>query len=92
MKNCSPPIVKYVRSFKNYSKGILCNELSNVSWSSVLLAPNVDVALDNFSNIFLSIVNKVAPFRRMRFRKDSEPWMTAEIIGEIKKRDLLLQR
>ena len=61
----SQPLVKNVRSLKNYSEVALCRELCNVSWAEVLLAPNVDIALDLFCRIFHCIIDKVAPFRRI---------------------------
>ena len=63
-----------------------------LDWSSVYLAPNVDVALENFNSLFLSVINRVAPVRKMRFKKDSQPWMTGEILNGIRKRDLLFHK
>ena len=54
-----------------------------------MLAPNVDVALDNFCSILRSIVDKIAPVLRVRLRTDTEPWMTADILSLIKERNAL---
>ena len=67
------PVVKAIRCFRNYSKITFCSELRFLDWSSVYLAPNVDVALENFNSLLLSVINRVAPVRKMRFKKDSQP-------------------
>ena len=91
-KSFSPPITKTVRSFANYSVSIFREELRKINWSSVYLAPNVDIALENFSFLFQSAVDRIAPFRRIRIRKDTQPWMTSEILGHIRKRDNLFSK
>ena len=67
------PVVKAIQCFRNYSKITFCSELRILDWSSVYLAPNVDVALENFNSLLLSVINRVAPVRKMRFKKDSQP-------------------
>ena len=39
VKQASSPLVKNIRSFKNYSKTAFCDLLKSESWSPVLLAP-----------------------------------------------------
>ena len=91
-KAFSLPTTKIVRSFTNYSKSLFCDELRKIDWSNVYLAPNVDIALDTFNSLFLSVVNRIAPLRKIRIRKDSQPWMTSEILGHIRKRDNLFAK
>ena len=85
------PVIKFIRCLKNYSKIALCDQLRKLNWSPVYLAPNVDVALENFNSLFLSVIDKVAPTRRMRF-KDSQPWMNGDILSSIRKRDALFAK
>ena len=66
--------------------------MRKIDWSNVYLAPNVDIALDTFNSLFLSVVNRIAPLRKIRIRKDSQPWMTSEILGHIRKRDNLFAK
>ena len=86
------PVVKSIRCLKNYSKALFCHELRKINWSPVFSAPNVDVALDSFNSLFLTVINKVAPIRKMRFKKDSQPWMNGEILNGIRKRDALFAK
>ena len=85
---CSP-IIKKIRSLKSYSPQYLCTELRKCDWKPVLLAINVDEALANFVSIFHGVLDKVAPIKDVRVRKNSEPWMTSDILACIKKRNKL---
>ena len=80
----SLPIIKTIRSLRNYSKSIFCEKLHSLDWSLVYFAPNVDIALDNFNRLFLTVVDAVAPLRKIRLRRDTQPWMTAEILSNIR--------
>jgi hypothetical protein len=81
------PLIKHVRSFKNYSKEALCDRLRLTDWSSVLLSSNVDAALDRFLLIFKGIMNEIAPFRDIRVKQRTEPWINTDILAGIRKRD-----
>jgi hypothetical protein len=63
--------------------------LKQIDWSSVLVLTDVDLALKRFSEIFLSVLNKVSPFRDFKVRQKDNPWMCNEIFAGIKKRDIL---
>ena len=91
-KSFSLPTTKTVRSFANYTRSLFCDDLRKINWSDVYSAPNVDVALDTFNSLFLSAVNRIAPFRKIRIRKDTQPWMTSDILGHIQKRDNLFAK
>ncbi len=57
------------------------------------LCRNVENAWCNFRSIFHSILEDVAPHRELKIRqqKDLEPWMTSDILENLRKRDELLQ-
>jgi hypothetical protein len=61
-------------------------------WSSVLLSSNVDAALDQFLLIFKGILNEIAPFRDIRVKQRTEPWVNTDILAGIRKRDDLFRR
>ena len=85
-------VTKMVRSFKDYSKEVFVSRLSQVDWSSVFFAADVDSCLSEFSRIFLSVVELVAPLKEVRVRAKSNPWMNSHILAEIRRRDSLLAR
>jgi hypothetical protein len=63
------PVVKRVRSLKNYSREVLCEELKSVNWTRVLLSNTVDDALGQFVTIFHEILDRVVPYRDVRFKQ-----------------------
>lgn len=55
-------------------------------------AQTVQKSWSVFKDIFLSVVNKIAPVKEVGLKHRSEPWMDFEIHGLIKCRDLYLYR
>ena len=86
------PVTLRRRVLKNYSKELLCNELRGIDWSPVYFATDVNIAVQQFNAKFLSVIDRVAPYRDFRPKLDSKPWMCGEILAAIKKRDLLFRR
>ena len=82
-----PPIVKRVRSLKNYTRELLVQSLQSIDWLSVLTSTDVSFCLDEFCRLFMSAVDGVAPLRDVRVRQKSEPWVNAHILAGIKERD-----
>ena len=86
------PVYKRVRSFKSYSVAKFVGDLSKVDWSGVLFSDNVDFCLDEFSRLFRGVIDKVAPFREIRIKQRTNPWMNSQILAKIRKRDELLSK
>ena len=86
------PYFKKIRCFKKYNLAGLQNELGKVNWSNILLSTDVNYCLNEFICLFNAAVDVVAPFKEVRVRKDSNPWMNATILSGIKERDRLLSR
>ena len=84
--------IKKVRSFKNYSKLSFIMELRKIDWSSVLTSVDVDYCLSEFSRLFKSAIDVVAPYREIRIRSKPNQWMNSEILAAIRKRNDLLSR
>ena len=53
--------VRYVRSFKNYSRFTFLNELKKVDWSSILSSADVNYCLQEFNRLFRQAIDSVAP-------------------------------
>ena len=84
--------VKYVRSFKNYSKISFLNELRKVDWSTVLSSNDVNFCLSEFNRLFHEVIDYVAPVRQVRVRNRSSPWINSHILASIKRRNELFSR
>lgn len=72
-----------IRSLKRYSPQIFAEELSKVNWIEVMQCDDVDIAWDRFKRNFLQVLNKVAPYKEIRIKQRTEPWMTDSILKKI---------
>ena len=81
---------KYVkiRSLKNYTKKEFILKLVRADWSQCFNACNINTAWSAFRDIFLSVVNTIAPVKEVRLKQRTEPWISSEIFDLIKQRDL----
>lgn len=53
---------------------------------------SVDSAWDLFNQIFLSMVNNLAPYKQVRVKQRSSLWLNTDILTAIKQREEALQR
>ena len=58
----------------------------------MITSTDVNFCLGEFTRLFKSAIDKVAPFRDIRVKVRSEPWMNAHISAGIKEWDRLFQR
>ena len=79
------------RSMKNYSTEIFNEKLSEINWFKVINCDDVDVAWSNFKDLFMSVVDKIAPLKEKRLKQRSEPWITSELLEYIRARDQALE-
>ena len=63
--------------------------LGAANWNNVYFAINVDVALDSFIPIFHDILDKIAPYRDIRIKTKTEPWMNADLLAGIRHQNQL---
>ena len=76
-----------IRSMKHYSKEMLTELLRTVDWSPVFNCLDVNEAWTHFTDLFMPIVDKLAPLKKVRLKQRSEPWFSSEILELIKERD-----
>ena len=67
------------------------NKLRNINWSVVTDCNDVNVAWSNFKEIFIQILDEIAPIRHIRIKTRTEPWMNSEILELIRERDKFLK-
>ena len=79
-----------IRSLKNYSNLNFLTKLRNTSWTLVTNCNDVDLAWSRFTEIFTNILNQVAPFKQIRIKTRTEPWMNKDILEIIDDRDKAL--
>ena len=62
-------------------------KLNQADWSGVTDSLDVESAWLEFSIFFRSILDLVAPIKQVRLKQITEPWMTSDILDNIKLRD-----
>ncbi len=78
-----------LRSLSKYSPQDFIEELSKVNWTEVLQC-DVDMAWDRFKIKiqdkinFLDVLSKVAPYKDIRIKQRTEPWMKDSILKAIR--------
>ena len=75
------------RSMKKYTMESYTELLEKSDWSPVLDSSCPNTAWSNFRNILTPILDKVAPFKTIRIKQRTEPWMTPNILDKISIRD-----
>lgn len=81
-----------IRSFKNYYAESFKEQLSRVDWSALLRLDCVDGAWNLFSQLFIQILNSMAPLKQIRVKQRSSPWLNQEILDAIQHREEAVQR
>ena len=75
---------------KNYCREIFTNKLKELDWEDVYLCSNVNDAWVCFKQMFLSIIDDIAPVKEVRIKVRTEEWMTSDILELIYERDKIL--
>ena len=75
------------RSLKNYSQLDFLIRLRNVNWSRVMSCQDVNEAWSIFKTIFTGILDEIAPFKQVRIKSRTEPWMDSFILDLIRQRE-----
>ena len=75
------------RNFKHFSEQAFLSDLyqSDIHYTSQI--PDVEMALDFFTKTFLTIIDKHAPWKKLRVKDRSSPWFTPELALLFKERN-----
>ena len=57
------------RSFKKFDSEKFNRDLSEAPWTVLVIFDNIDDKLDYFNEIFVQILNKHAPYKRLELRR-----------------------
>ena len=76
------------RSVKTFDESRFLTDLSLVPWEIIQAFDNIDDTVSVWNTLFLEILNKHAPIKRHRVKKQYQPdWLTSEILDCMKERD-----
>ena len=75
------------RSYKGFVLQDFLTDLRNVDWTVVYACYEVDAAVETFSLLFKTVLDRHAPFVTFQQRKSFTPWITPETLALMKIRD-----
>ena len=81
-----------IRSMKGYSVNSFKEKLNNIDWFKVINAEDVDTAWCNFKDLFLGIINELAPVTQVKLKASSDNWFSGTILNLIRQRDKALMK
>ena len=80
-----------VRSLKNYTQERLIEELGKVNFPDYNIFSNVSVAYKDLVEKILSLVDKIAPYKVLRVKNNTQEWFDGEVAEAIILRDKRLK-
>ncbi len=89
-KHCIPKSrekVKHIRNFKNFNTNDFLTDLSQMPWENIAQYDNSNVCWQVWKSLYLQVLDRHAPLRRMRTRGNSLPWISSDIKGIMRSRD-----
>ena len=83
----SNPKIKIVRNFKNFNANDFLRDLSQIPWETTVIQDNANTCWKIWKSFYLGVLDRHAPFRRVRIRGNSIPWVTSDIEKLMRLRD-----
>ena len=80
-----------VRFLKNYTQEILLEELRKINFPDYSIFSNVNIAYKDLVEKILSVVDKIAPFKVLRVKNNTQEWFDSEVAEAIDLRDKRLK-
>ena len=84
-----PPRTIRKRSYKHFKKDDYIRDVSDIDFTDVFLATDVDVAADILTEKLVQVLNVHAPWIIFQQRKDFLPWLTPETVQMMQDRNRL---
>lgn len=81
-----------VRNLKNLDNDQFLKDLQSVSFHHIFRSRDVNQKVILLNNIILDLFNKHAPLRTVRISKPKAPWLTDNVRGLMKNRDIALRK
>ena len=80
-----------VRSLKNYTQEILLEELRKINFPDYSIFCNVNIAYKDLVEKILSVVDKIAPFKVLRVKNNTQECFDSEVAEAVDLRDKRLK-
>ena len=79
---------KLLRNYKHFDVSSYAEDVSQTSWDDIERCKDVNSAYGFFEEKLMDLIDKHAPLKKQRIRKQESPWMNSDIIELIRKRNL----
>ena len=80
-------VYKKYRHFKNLSESNFQDDVSKIEWNRVYSTSDINESANEFQNLLLNSCDKDAPVRKKKVKKNSLPWINADILRLMRERD-----
>ena len=80
------------RSMKNFDQDSFKKDMVDINFDPLYKIKDPEAACSAFLSLITPIIDKHAPLKRTRIKQKDSPWMTANIIKLMRKRDRLKQK
>ena len=80
------------RSFRNYDKDQFIREFENCNWTEFDQCNDVEILWNIYENNIRTILDDMCPFKKFKIAKNRDPWISDDLINELKQKDYLLKR
>ena len=86
----NPPKIISVRNYKDIDTAKIKTELETVPWHIISIFDDVDDSLWCWEYLYHSVISEHVKTRKVKVRKNNQPWMTGEVRKAINNRYKLL--
>ena len=80
-------VTRFIRNYRNFNAEDFARDIDKIDWSEVQRATDLDEAVALFNFELLCVINKHLPWKTIRARKVSAPWITSEFLSLIDRRE-----
>ena len=81
-----------VRSLKNYTRELLTKESKKINFPNYNIFSNANIAYLDLLEKILSVVDKIAPFKYLRIKSNTQDWFDDKVAKAIKLREKRLKQ
>ena len=81
-----------IRSLKNYNQSLFLEKLNEINFPDYSRFETVNDAYSDFVGKVTSVIDQIAPMKKIRVKNNSPDWFDAEIHEEIETRDKLFAK
>ena len=78
-----------IRSLKNYSQEIFINSLTELKYPSYSQFTDIDFAYEDFISKTISVVDKIAPEKKVRVKGSNQDWFDNEVHEAIRNHNII---